>query len=327
MSTMDFAQRRALLDHFFGLVPFNVALGIVTESLTESEAIMRLPYASHLVGNPDSGTLHGGAITAMMDASCGAAVFMSMDEVVSAATLDLRIDYLRLGEAGKDIVARARCYKRTRNVAFVSCTAYHPQAPDDLIASVASTFMLGTRSYGGGEPTDRRPPDLIVADSEQARAAVSKTPAESLGIVDRIRRFRGHGDAAGLVRAIPYARLLGMEFEADEEGQVLGRMPFAEHLVGNPNLPALHGGTLGSLLESIAIFQILSESETLLLPKTINLTVEYLRSARPRDTFARCQITKQGRRVISVRAEAWQDDPQKSVALAQAHFLIKPLDS
>ena len=91
-------------------------------------------------------------------------------------------------------------------------------------------------------------------------------------------------------------------------------------------LPALHGGTLGALLESTAIFHLLWEAETLFLPKTITLTIDYLRSGRPVDTFARGVITKQGRRVVNVRAEAWQDDPARPIAIGNGHFLIVPAD-
>jgi acyl-coenzyme A thioesterase PaaI-like protein len=144
-------------------------------------------------------------------------------------------------------------------------------------------------------------------------------------LVDRLKAFRQGGDTRALVDAVPYARFLGLSIEL-EEGRIIGRMPFADHLVGNPVLPALHGGTLGGLLESTAIFQLLWEAETLVLPKIINLTVQYLRSGRPLDTSARAVITKHGRRVASVRAEAWQDDPARPIATATAHFLILPSD-
>nr|WP_276600356.1 MULTISPECIES: PaaI family thioesterase [unclassified Nannocystis] len=99
-------------------------------------------------------------------------------------------------------------------------------------------------------------------------------------------------------------------------------MRFAEHLIGNPVLPALHGGALCALLESTAIFQLLWESELSATPRTIGLTVEYLRSGRPVDTFARGMPTRQGRRVTNVRVEAWQDDRSRPIAVASAHFLV-----
>ncbi|MCB9663647.1 MAG: PaaI family thioesterase [Alphaproteobacteria bacterium] len=100
-------------------------------------------------------------------------------------------------------------------------------------------------------------------------------------------------------------------------------MPFADHLVGNPSLPAIHGGTLGALLEASAIVQVLWDAPAPVLPKTINLTVEYLRSGGPADTFARSTITRHGRRVIHVRSETWQEDPGRPIALGHLHLLVE----
>ena len=88
--------------------------------------------------------LHGGANTALLDAASGAAVFAALTEWVPIATLDLRIDYLRAAEAGREVTARATCYKTTRNVAFTRAVAYHDD-PDDPIASSVGTFMLSTK--------------------------------------------------------------------------------------------------------------------------------------------------------------------------------------
>jgi uncharacterized protein (TIGR00369 family) len=136
--------------HFARLVPHNQALGLDVVDLDEGTAHLRLPYAAELVGNVDTGVLHGGAITALMDAACGAAVFMKLPSPVPIATLDLRIDYLKPGAAGRDIDARCECYRLTRNVAFVRGIAFHDD-PDDPIAAAAGTFMVSTRAQGAGE--------------------------------------------------------------------------------------------------------------------------------------------------------------------------------
>jgi acyl-coenzyme A thioesterase PaaI-like protein len=130
------------------------------------------------------------------------------------------------------------------------------------------------------------------------------------------------GEVSQLVEAVPYARFMGISALV-VEGELLGHLQFAGHLIGNPMLPALHGGVLGALLESTAIFQLMWETEAILLPKTITLTVDYLRSGRAVDTFARGILTRQGRRVASVRVEAWQDDRSRPIAVASAHFLIE----
>src|SRR5215470_13160214 len=109
---------------FTDVVPHNAALGIEIVEMSREHVVFRLPYAAKLVGNPDTGTLHGGAITALLDACSGAAVFASLTQFVPIATLDLRIDYLRPAD-NRDVIARALCYKLTKNVAFTRAVAYH----------------------------------------------------------------------------------------------------------------------------------------------------------------------------------------------------------
>lgn len=132
---------------FSGLVPHNRALGLTLEDFDrEGMALMRLPYHLDLVGNPDTGVLHGGAITSLLDATSGASVFMRMWSQTPVATLDLRIDYLRPASPGEDVLARAVCYRLTRNVAFVRANAFHARAGEGApVATAAGTFMVGTR--------------------------------------------------------------------------------------------------------------------------------------------------------------------------------------
>jgi uncharacterized protein (TIGR00369 family) len=125
-------------------VPHNQALGIRILDISPTEASFELPYDPKLVGNPDTGTLHGGAITALLDACCGAAVFAALPQLVPIATLDLRIDYLKPAEPGKPVIGKATCYKMTRNVAFTRGVAYQ-DTPDNAIAHSVGTFMLSTR--------------------------------------------------------------------------------------------------------------------------------------------------------------------------------------
>jgi uncharacterized protein (TIGR00369 family) len=138
--------------------------------------------------------------------------------------------------------------------------------------------------------------------------------------VERIRRAKETGDPGPLVERIPYARFLGLTIEAPA-GEIVARMRFSDHLVGDSTIPALHGGTIGALLESAAIFTLMWSAESDALPKTINLTVDYLRSGRAQETFAAASITKRGRRIATVHAIAWQDDRERPIATADAHFL------
>jgi acyl-coenzyme A thioesterase PaaI-like protein len=131
----------------------------------------------------------------------------------------------------------------------------------------------------------------------------------------RTRRFDG------LMAAIPYAGFLGLRAEFTPLG-LLCTMPFSERIIGNPVLPAIHGGVTGAFLENTALVVLMAESGTPALPKTINITVEYLRSGRPVETYAAGVITRHGRRVANVRVDAWQEDRQHPIAVASAHFLL-----
>ena len=142
-----------------------------------------------------------------------------------------------------------------------------------------------------------------------------------MSLIETLAEARRNNDYQAFIDAVPYARFLGLTagLVGDE---LITTMRFGDHLVGNPALPALHGGTLGALLESAAIFELLWRAETIVLPKTITLTVDYLRSGAPVDTHARGIVTRQGRRVTNVRMEAWQGDRGTPVATAHAIFLV-----
>lgn len=124
-----------------------------------------------------------------------------------------------------------------------------------------------------------------------------------------------------LLDHLPYARFLGLRTELQADALTVV-MPFADRLIGNPMLPALHGGSTAALLEMTAIAQVALTYPRLRLPRPINVTVAYLRSGRPIDVYARASISRAGRRVAHVMAEAWQDDPAQPIASLTAHFLL-----
>lgn len=152
-------------------------------------------------------------------------------------------------------------------------------------------------------------------------------------------------DAAlnALVHGVPYIRFLGIEF--DRRGDELTSvMPFADRLIGNPILPALHGGATAAFLEVTAIIGLswsmlwdqiesgalnpddLAQGKLPRLPKTIDFTVDYLRSGLPRDAYARAHVARSGRRYASVHVEAWQDNRARPFAQASGHFLMPRRD-
>jgi len=124
-----------------------------------------------------------------------------------------------------------------------------------------------------------------------------------------------------LLDTLPYARFLGLQTRLDGDDLTIV-MPFADRLIGNPILPALHGGATAALLEMTAVAQVALSYPRLRLPRPINVTVAYLRSGKPVDVLARARISKAGRRVAHVLAEAWQDDAANPIASLTAHFLL-----
>ncbi len=138
-----------------------------------------------------------------------------------------------------------------------------------------------------------------------------------------IRRARDQGSVRAVVDLIPYSRFLGLTADVSGDDLIV-TLGFSEHLIGDATIGALHGGAIGALLESTAILKLLWETESAALPKTINITVEYLRSGKTRDTHASAEFVRHGSRVANVRAVAWQEDPSRPIAAANAHFLLKP---
>ncbi len=143
-----------------------------------------------------------------------------------------------------------------------------------------------------------------------------------MNLVEALTEARQSGDPNRFVNAIPYFRFLGLQLRSTGKG-IVCVLPADPKLIGNPLLPALHGGVVGALLEATCIAQLIWQSDSLTVPKTINITVDYLRSARPVETYAEAHVTREGRRVANVRVEAWQDDRIKPVAAAHAHFLLQ----
>ncbi len=130
---------------------------------------------------------------------------------------------------------------------------------------------------------------------------------------------------AAVLASVPYMRFLGMTaaLAGDEMTAVL---PFAAHLVGNPVLPALHGGVIGAFMEMTALCQLAVREPSRRLPRTIDITIEYLRPGRPVITYARADVRKVGRRIANVQVEAWQDHRASPVAALRGHFMLGPAD-
>src|SRR4051812_32191454 len=266
--------------------------GLRLDRAAPREAWSSLPYRPVFVGDTATGVLHGGVVTAMLDESCGMAVQLALDGTSAIATLDLRIDYQKPATPGLDIRAHASCYRVTRSIAFVRATAYQ-DSEDDPVATATACFMIGAnRTNMLMDPPTHDPalPALDAPDDPKSPFANS-----------------------------PFARCLGIRIGQD--GTLL--MPFSPKIIGNPILPAIHGGMTGAFLETTAIVGVTRELGALATPKPIGLTINYLRSGRALDSYASASIVKQGRRVVAFEAQAWQDDRSKPIASAFGHFMLR----
>jgi acyl-coenzyme A thioesterase PaaI-like protein len=158
----------------------------------------------------------------------------------------------------------------------------------------------------------------------------------------QVIKQRRDGALKTLLSGVPYIQYLGIQF--DRRGDELTAiLPFDEKLIGNPSLPALHGGVTAAFLEVAAIIElswsILWEemeggrldpaaiaATPLRLPKTIDFTVDYLRTGLPRDAYARARVNRSGRRYASVHVEAWQDNRARLFAQGTGHFLMPEVE-
>lgn len=151
-------------------------------------------------------------------------------------------------------------------------------------------------------------------------------PTSALGRFLTENRVAGQPvDLAALLEGIPYAQFLGLGVRQLGE-EVITELPASEHLTGNRNLPAVHGGVVGAMLEFTAILQLLLDTDCERLPKTVDISIDYLRPTRAdRDTFGQATVTRRGRRVANVRCELWQQDRATPVAASHGHFVLAPL--
>jgi|FLOH01.1.fsa_nt_gi uncharacterized protein (TIGR00369 family) len=136
----------AQLTAAFEGLPHCRELGMKIVSLQARRAVMKLDYSDRLIGNPQTGVIHGGVISTVIDTAAGLAASSSVPVISAVATLDMRIDYLKPALPGKAVIAEAECYQLTKSVAFVRALA-HQGDRDEPVAHCVATFMLNSAGF------------------------------------------------------------------------------------------------------------------------------------------------------------------------------------
>jgi uncharacterized protein (TIGR00369 family) len=288
---------------FVARTPHMREIGARITAVSASRGSMTLPSRPEWVGDPLRGMLHPGALTVLADSACGLAVGAALKERAPYATLDLRMDYLRPAGPGQDVHCDAHCYRLTRNVAFVRAECWQADR-DTPIAAAQASFMLSTA-------TGKRP----ASDAEAAPRTHATRPADD----GWTPPATSEPVLPGVT--IPYVDYLGVRAAGDAP-DALFRLPFQDKLIGNPHLPALHGGVIAGFAETAATLHLIRTLRGAKFPKSIDFSVDYLRSGRPLECFAACEVVRVGARAALVQVRCWQTSPAQPIAVARGHFLM-----
>ncbi|MGH8437770.1 MAG: PaaI family thioesterase [Pseudomonas sp.] len=142
----------------------------------------------------------------------------------------------------------------------------------------------------------------------------------------QLREAHAQGNYQPLLQLIPYAGLIGIQCSRQGD-DLLFCLPASQDNIGNPLLPAIHGGVIAGFMELSAALYLLIFTESATIPKIIDFSIDYLRAGHFRDTYARCQLWRQGRRVTNVAITAWQGNQDEPIATARAHFKIEEINA
>lgn len=143
---------------------------------------------------------------------------------------------------------------------------------------------------------------------------------------EQLQQAHAQGDYGALLELIPYSKLIGIECSRLGD-ELLFRLPANKDNIGNPLLPAIHGGVIAGFMELAAALHLLVFTGSPGVPKVIDFSLDYLRAGQFRDTYAKCQLCRQGRRVANVAITAWQSTEAEPIATARAHFKIEEIIS
>ena len=136
-----------------------------------------------------------------------------------------------------------------------------------------------------------------------------------------LHQAREESSPQQILDLIPYSSFIGAEAKLENDA-VLYWLDRRASNIGNPSLPAIHGGVIGGFLELSAAIEILYTLDVDLIPKVVDFSLDYLRPGRYKTIYANCTVLRQGKKLVNVTATAWQDNPDTPIATTRCHFLI-----
>lgn len=326
MSTFSGDNRQTWADAFIAGIPYAAASGMRVTELGKGTVSLFQPARDTWTGDSELQMIHTGCLSVLADTACGLAVGTAMDTPESIATLDLRMDYLRPAMAMTDLVCKAECYRLSRSIAFVRGQVFQV-GQDEPVATVNATFMratANTRRKDMGTPGALANADAKASLTPAQAAASLSAPASIEPSPVSVSQRADVPEAPALPPGrSPYVEFLDIRQQAQIDAGPVFRLPFKRELIGNPVLPALHGGVLAGFGETAMILHLTNTNPAIQgVPRGIDFAIAYMRSAKPVDTFVQGTTVRQGNRVALVQVSIWQDDPQRPVAQARGHCLM-----
>ncbi len=325
MSLFNADSLNAWVHAFIQGIPYAAASGMQPAVIDQGKASLLLPARDTWTGDAERGLIHPGCLSVLADTACGLAVGTAMETMEPFATLDLRMDYLRPALANQNLLCTAHCHRLSRSVAFVRGELTQP-GQSEPVATVNATFMRATantrRTDLVGKPTAAATPDAAPTPSQAAASLVSPASIEPSQVFTSRAADVPESLALPPGRS-PYVDFLNIHLQPQVDAGPVFRLPFKHELIGNPLLPALHGGVLAGLGETAMILHLIATNPSMQgVPRGVDFAIAYMRSAKPVDTFVQCSTVRQGNRVALVQVNIWQDDPQRPVAQARGHCLM-----
>jgi len=283
-----------LQDFFVDCIPHQSALGFQVTECLDGYLSVDMPYADYLTDSLASETLHEGGIISLMDAVAGSVILTQRTELRRTATLDLRIDFLRRCRPGEGVSCKAKPLQISRNVGVT----YAEVCDSDKVSPIAVATGTFAIFHGKAEPHKSGEGDTRFPNAAKSASRIDDS-----------------------ICGNPYEQMMGIRPDDDSERSD-GCMIFREHLVGNPYVPAIHGGAVASLLHATAKLVLMRETAASIPPKMLSCNLEYLGSPLTRNTFASASISSISRRFANVRVIAFQGSPDQPIAAATIQFLL-----